>query len=243
MEKQKSVAPGHSLAANTLAVAKSFLGTPYATGTLDRNADEQLVVNLRHLDCWTYVENSLAIALADDGAFETYQSQLQQLRYWGGTVNGYGSRIHYFSGWILQAEQNGWLRDLTKEMGGVPYLKKINYITARPAKYPKIRDAAALRALQIAEERINAHKWHYIPKSKVAAMEHLIQDGDLVAITSSKRGLDIAHQGYAVLQNGRVHLLNASSLSRKVVLSKQPLAQYLASQKGQSGIMVVRLNN
>jgi hypothetical protein len=242
-EKQKTAAQQTTLAAKTLAVAKSFIGTPYATGTLDVNEQEQLVVNLRQLDCWTFVENSLAIAQTDKGDLPAYLSHLQKLRYWGGTIDGYGSRIHYFSGWLLQAEKNGLLRDLTKEMGGIAYKKKIGYISARPSKYPKIKDAATLRDLQAAENRINAHAWHYIPKSKVAAMEHLIQDGDLVILTSAKKDLDIAHQGFAVRQNGRVHLLNASSLSKRVVLSKQTLTQYLASQKGQSGIMVARLKD
>jgi hypothetical protein len=242
-EKQKTALSEHTIPARTLAVAKSFLGTPYATGTLDVNSEEQLVVNLRQLDCWTLVENSLAIAQTGGGDLREYQSHLQELRYWGGTVDGYGSRIHYFSGWLLQAEKNGYLRDLTKEMGGIPYRKKIGYITARPDKYPKIKNAAVRRDLLAAEKRINAHAWHYIPKSKVAAMEHLIQDGDLVMLTSAKKDLDIAHQGFAVRRNGRVHLLNASSLSKRVVISKQTLTQYLASQKGQSGIMVARLND
>lgn len=241
LEKQKTATSETAKADQALAVARSFLGVPYATGTLDVNTNEELVVNLRQLDCWTLVENSLAVALTGEEDFQTYLYYLQQLRYWGGTVDGYGSRIHYFSGWLLQAEKNGFLSDLTKEMGGIPYRKTIGYISARPEKYPKIRDAATLRDIRAAEKRINAHQWHYIPKSKVAAMEHLIRDGDLVMLTSVKRDLDIAHQGFAVRQNGRIHLLNASSLAKRVVISKQTLTQYLASQKGQSGIMVARL--
>lgn len=243
VEKRETGASHAGRIAKTLAIARSFTGTPYVTGTLDVNADERLVVNLRQLDCWTLVENSVAIALTGENSFETYCNYLQELRYWGGTVDGYGSRIHYFSGWLLQAEKSGLLTDLTESMGGIPYRKTISYISARPEKYPKIKNRAVLRDLQAAERRINAHKWHYIPKSKVAAMEHRIEDGDLVVLTSAKRDLDIAHQGFAVRQNGRVHLLNASSLSRRVVISKQPLAQYLASQRGQSGIMIARLND
>lgn len=243
LEKQKVAAPYNTRTARALSVARSFLGTPYVTGTLDVNANEQLVVNLRQLDCWTLVENSVAISLASEGDFASYLAHLQELRYWGGTLDGYGSRIHYFSGWLLQAEKSGLLIDLTKEMGGILNRKKIGYITARPDKYPKIKNAETLRDLRSAEKRINAHPWYYIPKSRVAAMEHLIREGDIVMLTSSRRDLDIAHEGFAVRQNGRIHLLNASSLSKRVVISKQTLAQYLATQKGQSGIMVARLND
>ena len=136
----------------------------------------------------------------------------------------------------------GYLQDITTELGGIPYRKKVGYISARPAKYPGIRDSAALRAITAAEARINRHDWHFIPKSQVAKMEDQLQEGDLILLTSVKADLDIAHQGFAVRQNGHIHLLHASSLHKRVVLSAEPLAQYMAKQKGQSGIIVVRIH-
>ncbi|HRI60994.1 MAG TPA: DUF1460 domain-containing protein, partial [Saprospiraceae bacterium] len=111
LEKQKTAAQQSTTNGKSLAIARSFLGTPYVTGTLDVNETEHLVVNLRQLDCWTLVENSIAIALTPEGDFPSYLAHLQELRYWGGTLDGYGSRIHYFSGWLLQAEKSGLLRD------------------------------------------------------------------------------------------------------------------------------------
>ena len=81
-EKQKLVSAIHGKPAQALAIAKSFLGVPYVSGTLEQGSTEQLVVNLRQLDCWTFIENSLAIALSDQGDFQDYQTQLQKLRYW-----------------------------------------------------------------------------------------------------------------------------------------------------------------
>lgn len=241
LEKQKVASRESSTALRTLGIARTFLGTPYVKGCLDHNKEELLTVNLRQLDCWTFVENSLAIAQSDVGDFAGYQAHLQQLRYWGGNIDGYGSRIHYFTGWLLQAEKNGLLDDLTQELGGIPYHKKIGYITARPDKFPKVQQAPAMRDLQAAEKRINAHQWFYIPQNKVAKIEHLIREGDIVSLTSAKRDLDIAHQGFAVKINGRIHLMHASSLSHRVIISKQPLTTYVISQKGQTGIMVARL--
>jgi len=227
-----------------LAVAKSFIGTPYATGTLDAVPEEQLTINLRVLDCWTFMEASMAIALtasASEPAFDTFQNYIQQLRYWGGAINGYASRIHYFSGWLLQAEKLGYLRDITRDLGGVPYQNNIGYMTARPHKYPRLKDPAVLRQMRQVEDRLNRHSWFFIPQGRIETVEHLIQDGDIIALTSGKRSLDIAHQGFAVRKNGRVYLLHASSLGRRVLLSGQPLGQYVRSQKGQTGIMVARL--
>jgi hypothetical protein len=241
IEKQKRALVEPTLPAKTLAVARTFIGTPYEHGCLDRNSQECLEVNLCELDCWTFMENSLAIALAEPGSFQSYKTHLQDLRYWGGNVNGYGSRIHYFTGWLLQNEKRGLLKDMTESMGGIPYKKTIGYISARPGKYPKIKDPENLKALRASERRINAHPWFYIPKDKVAAMEHLIQEGDIISLTAWKPELDIAHQGYAVKIDGRIHLLHASSLGKKVIISKQPLPEYIGTQIGQTGIMVARL--
>jgi len=241
LEKQKYALEQTSISAKTLAVARSFVGTPYVTGCLDRNSEECLSVNLCELDCWTFVENSLAIALAEPGNYQSYKTHLQDLRYWGGHVNGYGSRIHYFTGWLLQSEKRGILDDLTEKMGGIPYRKKIGYMSVRPAKYPKVKNPENLRNIRAAERRINAHQWFYIPKKRVAVMEHLIQEGDIVSLTAWKPELDIAHQGFAIKINGRIHLMHASSLGKKVIISKQPLPEYLATQVGQTGIMVARL--
>ncbi len=239
-----AVSADSTTVARTLAVAKSFLGVPYVHGTLEQEGAEQVVVNLQQLDCWTFLENSLAIALASHSAqpaFDTLQQYVQQLRYWGGQVDGYASRIHYFSGWLLQAEKTGRLRDITRDLGGVPYRKKIGYMSARPKKYPPLQNPETRRALQQVEERISRHAWFYIPQDRVAHVEHLLRDGDIVALTSGKRDLDIAHQGFVVKKHGRAYLLHASSLAKKVVLAGQPLSRYVLAQKGQTGIIVARI--
>ncbi|MCB0531444.1 MAG: DUF1460 domain-containing protein [Lewinellaceae bacterium] len=233
-----------TLPAQTLAVAKSFLGTPYVSGTLESKGPETLTINLQQLDCWTFMENSLALALAartTAPSLDSMQYFVQKLRYWGGAIDGYASRMHYFTGWLLQAEKSGYLKNITRELGGIPYRKKIGYMSARPQKYPELKDPAALQQIRQVEQRLNAHDWFFIPQEKIARIEPFLQDGDLIALTSWKKDLDISHQGFAIRKNGHIHLLHASSLGKRVLISGQPLAQYVRSQKGQTGIMVARL--
>ena len=47
----------------TLFFAEQFIGVPYVASTLEVNPDEELVVNLRQLDCTTLVENVVALTL------------------------------------------------------------------------------------------------------------------------------------------------------------------------------------
>ena len=46
---------------------------------------------------------------------------------------------------------------------------------------------------------------------------------------------------FAIWKNGRVHLFHASSTNKKVEISEKPLAEYLAGNKSQSGVIVCRL--
>jgi hypothetical protein len=85
------------------------------------------------------------------------------------------------------------------------------------------------------------HRYFFVPKEKIQSLEHQIETGDLIAITTPLKNLDIVHVGFAVRQNGRVHLMHASSVSKKVEISTLPLSDYLLGNKSQSGIMVSRL--
>ena len=243
-EKIACCDPAQPLPARVLAVAQSFLGVSYAQGLLDQSAEEQLTLNLRGLDCWTFVEYSLAIALAADveAPAEAFPQYVQQLRYRGGKIAGYGSRLHYFSSWLAQAQALGYLLDITGELPGAAVFRKpVNYMSTHPDAYPALKNPEIRRQIDTTERLLSLQQRYFIPQQRVQAMESAIQDGDLIAITSGKPGLDIAHEGFAVRVNGRVHLLHASSLAKRVVISAQPLAEYLIAQRGQTGIWVSRL--
>ena len=56
-----------------------------------------------------------------------------------------------------------------------------------------------------------------------------------------KKGLDTSHLGFAVWKEGRLHLLNASSIHKKVVLEPMTLRQYMQKHPSQLGVRVVRV--
>ncbi|NNK19492.1 MAG: DUF1460 domain-containing protein, partial [Maribacter sp.] len=83
-----------------VAVGKTFLGTPYVAKTLEIGEIETLVVNLQGLDCTTYVENVLAFSLLlreGKSDFDAFTNNLETIRYKNGKLDGYASRLHYFS--------------------------------------------------------------------------------------------------------------------------------------------------
>ncbi|GAB4424491.1 MAG: DUF1460 domain-containing protein [Bacteroidia bacterium] len=227
-------------------VGQGLLGLPYVAQTLEVGDTEQLVVNLREMDCTTFLENVVAfsrLAARDSLGYEAFLRELEGLRYREGAMAGYPSRLHYFSDWIYVNAQKGLLTDITAAIGGQPYTKRIDFMSTHTGSYRQLADSSFVVAIRATEGEINSRRYHYIPKAGIAAREDSIRDGDLIAITTSVAGLDIAHVGLAIHRQGRLHLLHASSRSMRVEISEQPLADYLAASRSQTGIMVCRLHD
>ncbi|MGZ3595878.1 MAG: N-acetylmuramoyl-L-alanine amidase-like domain-containing protein [Syntrophales bacterium] len=227
-----------------LEIGKFFLGTPYVVRTLKTKIAEHLIVNLRECDCVTFVENVVALALlieSQQKSFHTFRKLLQKIRYRQGRLQGYSSRLHYFSDWIHDNQRKGILRDITAEIGGRPFRKILTFMTTHPDLYPPLRDAANLRRMKSLERTISKRSLFFIPKKAVSRLEDRIRNGDLVGITTNREGLDIEHVGIAVRVKNRIHLLHASSVMGKVILSKDTLHRYLAKSKTRSGLKLARV--
>jgi Protein of unknown function (DUF1460) len=249
-EKSKLINPKSKFSDDIVTIGRSFLGTPYVGHTLEGKSVEQLVINLRQLDCLTFVENTFAICLANhqqnheneskEAKFELFSQKIQEIRYRNGEIDGYGSRLHYFTEWLLQQERAGHLRLISDELGGVSLHKKISFMSKHPLSYVGLSDTFALNLVKNAESMLSQQTFSYLPKAAVRGIENEIEDGDLIVFMATKEGLDVTHEGFAVREKGRVYVLHASSEFGKVVFSKWPLADYLARNNGQSGIMVAR---
>jgi Protein of unknown function (DUF1460) len=246
-----------STASGVIQFGKSFLGNAYPKARMDSTQqidntpslqpieDEVLVVNLKTFDCVTFVENMVALTQTRRALmpnFDIYKKNLTQVRYRNSMVD-YASRLHYFSDWLFENEKSGLLRVITKNIGGEIYPKPVFYMSLKKdTLYGNMADSATFNAIQTVEKAISKRDKFYIPKAQIAQIESKIQNGDIIAVTNRLEGMDIAHTGFAIWKNGRVHLLHASSQFRKVIVSDVPLADYLMKNKGQTGIMVGRLN-
>jgi hypothetical protein len=210
------------------------------------------VVNLRELDCVTFIENVLALVrfvradgvalLADPAAARArYEGYLRELRYRAGRIDGYPSRLHYFSEWLAENERQGRVRLVSEELGGSPDQERIDFMSTHPTAYRQLADSVVLAAVVAMEARLNAGgpRW-FLPETAIAGAASRIEDGDLIAATSTVPGLDIAHTGIALWHRGRLHLLHAPLVGKSVEISLLPLAERIVSIPTQDGIMVAR---
>ena len=238
----------------TLYFAEKFIGTPYVASTLEVNDEEELVVNLRQLDCTTLVENVVALTLTvrePAPSFAAFCRNLEKIRYRGGVRDGYASRNHYFSEWIASNEKLGVVEEIRgkKDEGYRPFVAvqrlELDYMSTHPSAYPMLEgNAGELRRIRTNEQAFDGQAVRYVPVSWLGkGQEELddIHDGDILAIVTRKKGLDTSHLGFAVWKEGRLHLLNASSIHKKVVLEPMTLRQYMQKHPSQLGVRVVRI--
>lgn len=229
----------------------SFVGTPYTPGTLELAGAEDLVVNLEEFDCVTLVENVLALArfirLARpeilDSDVETgalFRGLLTEIRYRGGRVDGYPSRLHYFSDWILDNQGKGLVREVTADLGGVEDHRAVDFMSRHPEAYRQLSNPLSLRAIQEGEAQLSALTRYRIPEEEIPFRSGGILDGDIIAATSSLTGLDVAHTGLAIWRGGALYLLHAPLVGEAVEVSEAPLAERILRISGQDGIRVVR---
>ena len=232
--------------------ARQFLNVPYVAHTLEINSTEQLVVNTRQLDCTTLVETVTALTLcAHQGkrSWNDYLSTLRTLRYRKGKLDGYPSRLHYFSDWIADKTAMSIVKEIQSPnppFSAVQHIN-VNYMSTHPDAYQALKAHPEwVSVIRQQEETLSGTTSRYIPKSALKrntkALRQAVHDGDIIAITCNKKGLDIAHLGFAVWKKDGLHLLNASQIHKKVVQEPMTLYQYLQKHPSHTGIRIIRIN-
>ena len=231
----------------TLHFAKKMLGVPYVAGTLDGNEEEQLVILVDSLDCTTFVETVLAFCIADkrgERDYEGFKKALTQIRYRDGILNGYTSRLHYFSDWIRNNEQMGFVKECTSETAcSQPKELWLDFMTTHVDSYlPMKKNPELVKEMASHEKNWQGTVVSYIPKEKLnLPPEGLkIKDGDVLALVTNIKGLDVVHVGFAFWKDNQLHLLHASSSAKKVI--EDPKTQYESSKntKAHIGVRAIR---
>ena len=232
--------------------AHQFEGVPYVAHTLEISMVEKLIINLRELDCTTLVETVFALALtAKQGSvsWDDYCTNLALIRYRNGKPEGYASRNHYFYWWV---ESNKQKKLIT--LPEIPVTLKqrqvinVNYMSNHVDSYRMLKAGGAKvqKLIRDYEKASFGKVMYYIPAAQLGAkkssqLSTTVHDGDILAIVTRRQGLDTSHIGIAEWgSDGFLHLLNASKLAKKVILDSRPINKYMATQRLQQGVWVIR---
>jgi len=219
-EAAKIAAPGERIAF----LSEQFLNTPYQEATLIGSdlLDEELVIDLSAMDCFTFLDYVEAMRLSR--SFPGFQDRLTQVRYRGGLIS-YRTRNHFFTDWAVC--HAAFVRDETGEIGKGAAKKEQKTLNR------KDDGTFFLNGVESADRTIV-----YIPTDKlVEPMLQRLRTGDYAGIYSDSAGLDVSHVGIIIRSGASLFLRHAASSSdlRKIV--DQDLMQYM---KGKPGLSILR---
>jgi N-acetylmuramoyl-L-alanine amidase-like len=101
-------------------ISRRFLRIPYKLDPLGEGpaaqVDRDPLFRFDRLDCMTYIEQVMALALSS--SYPDFLRTLNQIRYRGGLIL-YGARKHFVEAdWLPENERQGYLRDMTQFLGG-----------------------------------------------------------------------------------------------------------------------------
>ena len=247
-EKVMAYGLEENLGAEPLGVAIQRVGqwfnkSPYVAGSLDQGEVERLVIKLDGFDCVTFVESTVALARTiqeGSGRFEVFVDKLTEQRYRNSVVEGYCSRLHYFSEWIYQNQEKGLVTDITREIGGIELDKQLNFMSEHRNSYPQLatNDSLFSELVQI-EQSLLERQLYFVPQDQIKKVYPLLQEGDIIALATDIKGLDVVHTGFVYKgEDGTTGLLH-SSTTHGVTVSPD-LQEYVENNKRQIGILVAR---
>ena len=247
-------------------VGAMFVGWPYTPQTLEapwieaaaagealNGSLERLVVNLREYDCVSFVENALSLthfvrahgtSLLDDpaAARAAYEDLIVSLRYRGAAMDGYASRLHYFSEWLSDNAARGGLELVHPMLDAALDHEPIDFMTTHVEAYPALADdPASVDRIREMEMGLNAELPRpWVPEDRIANVADGIRTGDVIAATSTVEGLDVAHTGIAIRVDGELRLMHAPLVGSEVQISPVPRADRILEIGSQDGILVAR---
>ena len=226
--------------------ARQLLGTPYVAHTLEAD-EEVLTINIHELDCLTFIESLYALTRATLNqrySWRDYAANIENVRYRGGTMGDYSSRIHYISEWIIDNHMRGNLVEVTPDLPHADYLvKNIDYMTKNPGQYRQLKNDSAM-VEKIRRYELRQHRFPYLKRSWLnnKDVKAALHSGDFISLVTKIDGLDVSHNGIVIVdEKGDPYLLDASMSGGKVMLESKPLFKYLERSKNNIGVRIFRM--
>lgn len=226
--------------------ARQLLGTPYVAHTLEGD-QEMLTINIHELDCLTFIETLYSLTRATLNrrySWRDFAADIENIRYRGGEMGDYSSRIHYISEWIIDNHIRGNLVEITPDLPHVDYMiKNIDYMTHHTDSYRQLKNDSVM-VEKIRRYELRRHRFPYVKRSWLndKAVKAALRSGDFVSLVTKTEGLDVSHNGIIIVDDkGDPYLLDASMSGGKVMLEGKPLFKYLERSKTNIGIRVFRM--
>ena len=200
-------------------ISRQFLDTDYKESTLigDANTPEVFVINLKEVDCFTFIDYIEAMRIS--GSFTEFKENLKRVRYRSGKIT-FENRNHFFTDW---REFNPDLVDDVTAQIGTQNTKNITKLLNR-----KEDGSFFVDGILPAEREIKYIPSDVIDDSVVSRMK----TGDYAGIYSAVQGLDVSHVGIIIKNGSSVYLRHASSEIKHRKVIDREFSSYISEKPG-----------
>lgn len=191
-------------------VSAQASGTPYLLGPLGEGPeapfDKKPLINLQQVDCVTFTEQTLALALSQN--YEQAVATLQKIRYKAGEVK-MECRNHYtMADWTVN---NRWLmEDISARLTGHQWL-------SRTISHQQLFAAQKFAGIQVREPD-RRMKVAYVPDTHIESILPQLKSGDMGVLIQDHPGIFAAHIGFMIQKEGQWVYRNATSIGSKQVV-------------------------
>ncbi|HGM5493197.1 TPA: DUF1460 domain-containing protein [Serratia fonticola] len=204
-------------------LSQTFLDTPYVANRLIGSATtpEQLVIDFRGVDCFTYLDYVEALRTATSE--NQFVENVIQTRYINGDVS-FQQRKHFFTDWAHTRQILA--DDVTTQLSphAVSVVKQLNR---------KADGELYLPGVTVTERRVAYIPSEFIDQQLISQL----QTGDYIGIYTKLPGLDVTHTGFFIMTQGGPVLRHASSRPENRKVMDSAFASYVLNTPG---IVVLR---
>lgn len=223
--------------------SEKHLGITYVAGLLDEPRVETLVVTLQGSDCVLFVEHAVAMTMTTmqgTSSYDVFVDNLALLRYGDGVIDGYASRLHYFSDWLQTNARSGRIA-LLFQQDNLPELQDVYFMSENREAYWQLAENDSLYTLmRIRETELNSlNTLRYIPQERIQEFESLMQTGDILSFVTTIGGLDISHTAIVNKEGDRAGFWHASTTG-SVIEDERTIYEYTRNRGNIKGIILAR---
>ena len=200
--------------------SKRLIGTPYKLGPMGEGhldtVDDKPLVYLDSVDCVTYLEHVVALAMAKSE--KSLYRQLQRLRYKGSKVS-FLTRKHYLlEDWVGEGKYAKVI-PMDDEVTVTRTMPKKEFFKNHNLKYTGKETPTTIR---------------YMPLNKAIEMAKRTYKGVMkvlgIGIVGTSDKIDLTHTGFVIFTPGQKPVFRHASSQKKQVV-EIPLAEYLETRK------------
>ncbi|MDE5085799.1 MAG: DUF1460 domain-containing protein, partial [Trichodesmium sp. St16_bin2-tuft] len=126
------------------------------------------------------------------------------------------------------------------KLGGERVNKQLFFMSKNRWKYPNIaRNNTNYQCIVSMENSISRLKINYIPYYKISSVYSQLKPGDIIAIATKIKGLDVTHTGLVYANyDGNIGLIHASPAGKVTVA--YDLERYTWNVESAIGVLVAR---